>query len=101
MAEDLSKYPNHLRKMIKQTGLSVEEVADETGIPLRTLFDYCAGKVPISRKRSEEIALVIGCAPHCLVPAIQKILSTILIMLWLSQMGRCASNFLSVSPATF
>jgi transcriptional regulator with XRE-family HTH domain len=76
MADDLSKYPNHLKKMIKQMGLSVKEVADESGIPLRTLFDYCAGKVPIPRKRLEEIALVIGCSPHCLVPAMQRILST-------------------------
>lgn len=70
MAEDLSKYPNHLKTMIKQTGLSVKEVADESGIPLRTLFDYCAGKVPIPRKRLEEIALIIGCSPQCLVPII-------------------------------
>jgi tetratricopeptide (TPR) repeat protein len=70
MAKDAARYPNQLRDLIKQAGLTVKEVADESGIPLRTLFDYCGGKVPIPRKKLEDIALVIGCSSRHVVPAI-------------------------------
>lgn len=66
------KYPNRLRELIRQTGLTVKEVAEETGIPLRTLFDYCKGDVPIPRKKLEDLAAVIGYAPHSLVPPLPE-----------------------------
>lgn len=65
-----AKYPNYLRKLIKEAGLTVKDVADESGIPLRTLFEYCKGERPIPRKKLEDIAAVIGCSPHYLVPPI-------------------------------
>jgi transcriptional regulator with XRE-family HTH domain len=70
MAGHSANYPNRLKAVIKHVGLTEKEVAQETNIPLRTLSDYCAGKVPIPRKRLEEIAQVIGCAPADLVPAV-------------------------------
>ncbi len=69
MTRILAKYPNCLRKTIKCSGLTVKEVAEETNIPLRTLFDYCSGKIPVPRKRLEDIATMIGCSPSELVPA--------------------------------
>ncbi len=68
MAAGSAKYPNHLRELIKRAGLTVKDVADESGVPLRTLFDYCKGDVPVPRKKLEDIAAVIGCSPHHLVP---------------------------------
>lgn len=69
MVEKLVKYPNRLRESIKQAGLTVKDVANDTGIPLRTLFDYCKGDVPIPRKKLEDIAAVLGYPPYHLVPA--------------------------------
>lgn len=66
------KYPNSLRTEIKRRGYTVQEVAQETDIPLRTLFDYCAGRVPIPWKRLQAIAHVIGCEPDVLVPLEQS-----------------------------
>jgi predicted transcriptional regulator len=40
MAAESAKYPNYLRKLIKEAGLTVKDVADESGVPLRTLFEY-------------------------------------------------------------
>src|SRR5579883_150713 len=70
MAGHSARYPNRLKAVIKHVGLTEKEVAQETNIPLRTLSDYCAGKVPIPRKRLEDIAQVIGCEPADLVPAV-------------------------------
>ncbi len=72
MAAGSAKYPNYLRKLIKEAGLTVKDVADESGIPLRTLFEYCKGDVPVPRKKLEDIAAVIGCSPHHLVPTIPQ-----------------------------
>jgi len=61
------KYPNRLREAIKHQGFTVKEVAEETAIPVRTLFDYCAGRMPIPRKRLELLAHTIGCPIGALV----------------------------------
>jgi hypothetical protein len=53
-------YPNRLRECIKWSGYTIKEVAEETSIPLRTLFDYCGGKTPIPRKRLEMLASLLG-----------------------------------------
>ena len=67
--EAYMKFPNHLRQAIKQCGLTIQNVATETGIPLRTLFDYCAGRVPIPKERLESLASMLGYPSHHLVPA--------------------------------
>lgn len=68
MVENTVKFPNDLRKLIKQAGFTVQEVAQETGIPLRTLFDYCKGSVSIPKKKREKLALIIGCSEYDLEP---------------------------------
>jgi tetratricopeptide (TPR) repeat protein len=67
------KYPNHLREQIHNNGLRLTEVAQETDIPLRTLSDYCAGKLRIPRQRLEEFARIIGCVPDEIVPKYEVI----------------------------
>src|SRR5579872_3118392 len=62
------KYPNYLREHILYNGLTLTEVAQETDIPIRTLSDYCAGRLPIPRQRLEEFARTIGCTPDEIVP---------------------------------
>ncbi len=62
------KYPNRLRRTIKQSGFTIEQIAEETEIPLRTLFDYCAGRVPIPRNRLEVLASALGYPTEYLVP---------------------------------
>lgn len=62
------KYPNRLRQAIKQAGFTVEGIAIETEIPVRTLFDYCAGRVPIPKNRLDEIANALGYPSDYLVP---------------------------------
>ncbi len=73
MTDNSAKYPNRLRESIKQAGLTVKEAAEESGIPLRTLFDYCKGDVSIPRKKLEDIAAVLGYSPYHLVPASTRI----------------------------
>ena len=68
MAPTNSQFPNNLRQIIKQRGLTVDGVAEDASIPLRTLFDYCAGRVPIPKERRETLARVIGVPTHSLVP---------------------------------
>jgi transcriptional regulator with XRE-family HTH domain len=67
MREKTCHHANHLRAAIKEAGLTIAEVARETGIPVRTLFDYCAGRVRIPRKRLEAIARLLACPPELLV----------------------------------
>jgi transcriptional regulator with XRE-family HTH domain len=72
MTRNSAKYPNRLRESIRQAGLTVKEVAEESGVPLRTLFDYCKGDVPIPRKKLEDIAAVLGYSPRYLVPTVPR-----------------------------
>ncbi len=69
MANAHQKYPNRLRQTIKQAGFTIEQIALETDIPLRTLFDYCAGRVPIPRNRLEVLASMLSYPTEYLVPA--------------------------------
>ena len=62
------KFPNNLRACIKQSGYTVQEIAGEANIPLRTLFDYCAGKTPIPRKRLETLTALLGYPVEQIVP---------------------------------
>lgn len=70
MTTDPVQYPNRLRGCIKASGYKVKEVAEETKIPLRTLFDYCAGRIPIPRDRLETIAEFLGYAAEYIAPRI-------------------------------
>jgi hypothetical protein len=72
MAPAYQKYPNRLRQSIKQSGFTIESVALETEIPLRTLFDYCAGRVPVPNDRLEVLAHALGYPREYLVPIYAK-----------------------------
>lgn len=58
---------NHLREWIKCRGYKVQYVALHTDIPLRTLWDYIAGKVAIPSDRREKLATFLGCSLDQLV----------------------------------
>src|SRR5258706_12070825 len=62
------RYHNRLRECIKSSGYKMQEFAEETGIPLRTLHEYCSGKMPIPKKRLEIIAEMLGYPAEYLVP---------------------------------
>src|ERR1019366_4449027 len=66
------KYPNRLKQASKQSGFTIENMAAETKIPLRTLFDYCAGRVPIPRDRLEILAQTLGYPTHYIVPKMTR-----------------------------
>src|SRR5260370_37486340 len=61
---------------MKQSGYTVQEIAEEANIPLRTLFEDCGGKTPIPRKRLETLAALLGFPVEQIVPA-SKSLSSI------------------------
>ena len=62
------RYPNRIRECIKLSGYTVQEVAAKTDIPVRTLFDYCAGRTAIPRERLEMIAELTGYPIEYLFP---------------------------------
>ena len=62
------RYPNRIRECIKLSGYTVQEVAAKTDIPVRTLFDYCAGRTAIPRERLEMIAELTGYLIEYLIP---------------------------------
>lgn len=68
MSMKQGRFPNNLRACIKQSGYTVQEIAEEADIPLRTLFDYCGGKTPIPRKRLESLANLLGYPAETIVP---------------------------------
>jgi transcriptional regulator with XRE-family HTH domain len=68
MATNPVRYPNRLRECIKSSGYKMQEFAEETQIPLRTLHDYCSGKVPVPKKRLEIMAEMLGYPAEYLLP---------------------------------
>ncbi|HEU0003483.1 MAG TPA: helix-turn-helix transcriptional regulator [Ktedonobacteraceae bacterium] len=68
MSMKQGKFPNNLRACIKESGYTIQEIAQEADIPLRTLFDYCGGKTPIPRKRLEILANLLGYPAEAIVP---------------------------------
>jgi len=67
MESDSIGYPNRLRECIKASGYKIQEFAQETKIPLRTLYDYFKGMVPIPRERLETMADALGYPVNYLV----------------------------------
>lgn len=49
MPDQPPRYPNRLRECIKSSGYKIYEAAKLTNIPLRTLQEYCSGKMPVSQ----------------------------------------------------
>lgn len=76
MTSEAIKYPNRLRECIKANGYKIQDVAEETHIPLRTLTDYCAGKAAIPRERLEKLAALLGYPVEHLVPTLSHAIVT-------------------------
>ncbi len=68
MAISVSPYSNTLRRLIKHAGDTFREVAEETKIPERTLYDWAAGNHVISRQDRIVLARVLGCTVQELAP---------------------------------
>lgn len=66
----LSKHPNTLLEWIKRRHYKVKALADKTDIPIRTLWDYIAGRVPIPEYRLERLAECLSCRPEQLLPTL-------------------------------
>jgi tetratricopeptide (TPR) repeat protein/transcriptional regulator with XRE-family HTH domain len=58
----LEQYVNPLRVWMDATGFTYEELAQETGLSVRTLKGYGAGERPIPRRSCELLAPVLGCS---------------------------------------
>jgi transcriptional regulator with XRE-family HTH domain len=56
------RYPNQIGACIKRYGYRYSEVAEETGIPRRSLTNYIAGKTQPPRYCLEKIARLLGCS---------------------------------------
>jgi tetratricopeptide (TPR) repeat protein len=61
------EHPNYLRKWIDLRGYKVKRLADQTGIPLRTLWEYIGERVAIEPDRLKTLAAVLSCSPEQLV----------------------------------
>jgi tetratricopeptide (TPR) repeat protein len=66
----LSKHPNTLLEWIKRRHYKVKALADKTDIPIRTLWDYIAGRVLIPEYRLERLAECLSCRPEQLLPTL-------------------------------
>ncbi len=60
-------HPNRLREWIDRRGYKVARLAKDTDIPLRTLWDYIAGRVLIPPDRRQQLAVCLGCSTEELV----------------------------------
>ncbi len=60
-------HPNFLREWIILRGYKVKRLADRTGIPLRTLWEYIGERAAIEPDRLQSLAVVLGCSPEQLV----------------------------------
>lgn len=58
----LEQYVNPLRVWMDAIGITYEELAEETGLSVRTVKGYGAGERSIPRKNCELLAPVLGCS---------------------------------------
>lgn len=61
-------YPNRLRVLVKEAGLTIREVHRETGIPESTLRWWTGGNGVIPNRGRTMLARLIGCDIHDLAP---------------------------------
>lgn len=62
------QHPNRLRTLLREAGLTIREVHQETTIPESTLYYWAAGHGIIPKEDRVALAHVIGCFPHDLAP---------------------------------
>jgi len=63
-----ARYPNRLKSLVKEAGLNIREVHQETKIPESTLHYWAAGYGVIPKKDRAVLAQVIGCSVIDLAP---------------------------------
>ena len=61
------KYPNALVKWMRIRGCNAQRVAQATGIPLRTLWEYIGERAAIEPDRLEHLAAYLQCRPEQLL----------------------------------
>jgi transcriptional regulator with XRE-family HTH domain len=61
-------YPNQLRAVVKDAGLTMREVHRQTGIPESTLRWWASGHGVIPKEERATLARLIGCESHDLAP---------------------------------
>jgi transcriptional regulator with XRE-family HTH domain len=62
------QYPNRLKALVKEAGLTIREVHRETGIPESTLRWWANGSGVIPSRERAILARFIGCDIHDLAP---------------------------------
>ena len=62
------RYPNALRAWMRKGGYRFRELAEETTIAERTLYDWASGKRPIPQNARAQLAHVLGCEVEDLAP---------------------------------
>jgi tetratricopeptide (TPR) repeat protein len=67
------KYPNALEKWIKIRHAKIQRIADETGIPKRTLWEYVGERAYIEPERLKLLAAYFQCQPEHLLKKIPSI----------------------------
>lgn len=63
-------YPNNLKSVRRQRGVSVRVISERTRIPVPTLFKIQAGKTALTIERREAIADALGVQPRDLGEAV-------------------------------
>ena len=63
-----AQHPNRFIVLIKEAGLTLREVARETGLPEGTLRHYAAGELVIPKNTRAVLAHIIGCDARDLAP---------------------------------
>jgi transcriptional regulator with XRE-family HTH domain len=70
---EIPKHPNNIGKVIKRHGWKLDQVAEKTNIPRRTLINYCQGKTSVPRDRLEELAKWLKYPTSYLVPSFPEV----------------------------
>ena len=66
------KHPNTIGKVIKRHHWRLDKVAEQTGIPRRTLIDYCAGRTAVPPDRLEALSRCLSYPTSYLVPRFRE-----------------------------
>jgi tetratricopeptide (TPR) repeat protein/transcriptional regulator with XRE-family HTH domain len=68
----LPKHPNNIGKAIKRHHWRLDKVAQLSGIPRRTLIDYCAGRTAVPPERLEALSRCLSYPISYLVPRFRE-----------------------------
>lgn len=62
------RYRNEFLKRIRESGWRLEEISGLARIPLRSLYEICAGLTDPPVGDRERLALALGCEVHEIFP---------------------------------